>query len=194
MATRTLSNAGGDYNVAATWVEVAVPTSADDVVFTATSGNLNLPSGVTCNAKTFICTNWVGTLTSTNTTGSLIIANAGSLTFVAGMSVTATNTLQFMTSAVGTASCNFAGKTWGGIILIPAGTLTTSSDITCTGNLNTCSVNTVIINGLYTFYVGGGFTQIAAWGVQGTTTIYMNGSGNLSGTGEITNPLTINTL
>ena len=63
MATRTVANGGGNYNVAATWVENAVPTNADDVVFTATSGQLTV--NVASQAKTINFTNYTNTITFT---------------------------------------------------------------------------------------------------------------------------------
>ena len=59
MATRTISNAGGNYNATGTWVEAAVPTSADDVVATATSGQLTV--NVTSAARTVDFTNYTNT-------------------------------------------------------------------------------------------------------------------------------------
>jgi len=84
MATRTISNAGGNYNATATWVEAAVPTSADDVVATATSGQLTV--NVSSAARSFNFTNYTNTLTMNNTW----TVNGASLTntFVSGMSIT----------------------------------------------------------------------------------------------------------
>lgn len=50
MATRTIANAGGTWSVAGTWVEGVVPTAADDVVATATSGNLTLAGNGFCRS------------------------------------------------------------------------------------------------------------------------------------------------
>ena len=62
MATRTISNAGGNWNAAGTWVEGVVPVAADAVVATATSGNLtvNVGSGAVCSS--FVLTGYTGTL------------------------------------------------------------------------------------------------------------------------------------
>lgn len=48
-ATRTIAPAGGDYSVAATWVEGVAPTSSDDVVATASSGNLRIAAAAAAN-------------------------------------------------------------------------------------------------------------------------------------------------
>jgi len=61
MATRTISNTGGNYNATGTWVEGAVPTSADDVVATATSGQLTV--NVASAARTIDLTNYSNTIT-----------------------------------------------------------------------------------------------------------------------------------
>jgi hypothetical protein len=45
MATRTISDVGGNFNSTATWVEGIVPTAADDVVATSSSGNLTVGAG-----------------------------------------------------------------------------------------------------------------------------------------------------
>lgn len=60
MATRTISNAGGSYNSTATWVEGVVPTSVDDVVATATSGNLTVST--TAQARSLDLAGYSGTL------------------------------------------------------------------------------------------------------------------------------------
>ena len=42
MAIRTVSNTGGNFNVAATWVGGIIPTNVDTIAFTATSGPLTI--------------------------------------------------------------------------------------------------------------------------------------------------------
>lgn len=59
MAVRTISDAGGNWNDTAAWVEGAVPTNADDVVATATSGNLTLNVNGYCRSIDF--TGYTGT-------------------------------------------------------------------------------------------------------------------------------------
>ena len=79
MATRTVANGGGNYNAGATWVEGIAPTSADDVVFTSTSGTLTI--NVASAAKTVNFTNFTGTIDGTNTW-----TISGSVTFVSAVS------------------------------------------------------------------------------------------------------------
>ncbi len=61
MATRTISNSGGTRSWAdpLSWVEGAVPTQNDDVVATASSGNLTI--GVTAYCKSIDLTGYTGT-------------------------------------------------------------------------------------------------------------------------------------
>lgn len=80
MSTRTISDAGGNWNATGTWVEGAVPTSLDDVVATATSGNLTI--NVIANCKSIDFTNYTGQVTH----NAVVLAVYGSALFVAGMS------------------------------------------------------------------------------------------------------------
>lgn len=128
MATRTISNAGGNWNDTASWVENAVPTNADDVIPSATSGNLtinittascrsidldqgsNLYSGKTLT-QNVSCTLAVG--------GSTAPPSGIALRFAAGMTYTLGNAvnsgLSFPTSHTTQQTIDFAGKTCGGI-------------------------------------------------------------------------------
>jgi len=83
----------------------AVPTSADDVFFDATSsGTCTISTGNT-GAKSINCTGFTGTIA-----GSAAITVSGSLTFVAGMAVTYTGRITF----AATATITSAGKTISG--------------------------------------------------------------------------------
>lgn len=64
MAIRTISNTGGLWSNAATWVEGEVPTNADDVVATATSGNITLTANGYC--RSIDLTGFTGTITVQN--------------------------------------------------------------------------------------------------------------------------------
>lgn len=61
MPTRTISNTGGNYNATGSWVEGVVPTSADDIVATATSGQLTV--NVSAAARTIDLSNYANTIT-----------------------------------------------------------------------------------------------------------------------------------
>lgn len=60
-ATRTISDSGGNWNDPATWVEGEIPTSSDDVVATATSGDLTI--NIAAAARSVNLTDYTGTLT-----------------------------------------------------------------------------------------------------------------------------------
>lgn len=49
-ATRTISDAGGNWDSPASWAEGAVPTAADDVVASATSGSLTINVAAACRS------------------------------------------------------------------------------------------------------------------------------------------------
>ena len=92
MATRTISDAGGNYNATATWVEGVVPTSADAVVATATSGQLTV--NVSSAALSINFTNYVNTLTMNNN-----LTVSGSVTLVAAMNISGTGVLYVIATA-----------------------------------------------------------------------------------------------
>jgi hypothetical protein len=187
MATRTISNAGGNYNATGTWVEGVVPTSADDVVATATSGQLTV--NVASAARSINLTNYANTITMN---ANLTLATAS------------------VTNTLGDTSTNYAG-TAGIIICNAAMTLVQNNTNripilqfgTGTKTLNTnlyvakITVNTtgIAING-NTIYCNSDFgllTSTAIPGVYsvGTTSFVLDGSGLISYAGS--NTVTINT-
>jgi hypothetical protein len=81
MAQRTISDAGGDFNNTATWVEGVVPTSSDHIVATATSGQLTV--NVASTVQYADLSGYTNTLTMNST---LTLGLAGGTTiFGAGM-------------------------------------------------------------------------------------------------------------
>jgi len=81
MAQRTISDAGGNFNSTATWVEGVVPTSSDHIVATATSGQLTV--NVASTVQYADLSGYTNTLTMN---ASLTLGLAGATTtFGAGM-------------------------------------------------------------------------------------------------------------
>jgi len=169
MATRTISNAGGNYNATAAWVEGIVPTSADAVVATATSGQLTV--NVASAASTFTFTNYVNTLTMNAV---WTVSGTGTQTFVNAMTISGS----FNIALTGTGATIITnGKT------IPNLSITGNKTVSDTLNIVnlTSSSSTVIWSGTQTI------------NVSGNTTLGMiqNNSGNgitfnLTGTGTFT--------
>jgi fibronectin-binding autotransporter adhesin len=98
----------------------SVPTSADDVFFTAASGasTVTIATGNT-GAKSITCTGFTGTLT-----GTAAITVSGSVTLVAGMTFTHTGTVTF----ADTGTLTTAGKTFGGVTIATTGITLTLGD------------------------------------------------------------------
>lgn len=147
MATRTISPSGGtrNWNDTASWVEVAVPTSADDVVATASSGNLILNVAAVC--RSFDMTGMVGTVSGASQL-SIGDATGGAFKLVAGMGWTATTAFLFFVSTSDNGGVGwpltFAGKTVGSTLFTGAGgkwvfqdTFTSSSLSLSNGTLDT---------------------------------------------------------
>ena len=116
MATRTISDAGGNWNAVGTWVEGAVPNSTDDVVATATSGQVTV-NITTAKCSTLILTNYVAQMTFTP---GMKLTVTTTVTFVAGMSLAGTGTLQINN----TGTITSAGLTFPGSIIFSGGTFT----------------------------------------------------------------------
>jgi collagen type VII alpha len=113
VATRTIANAGGTWSSAGTWVEGVVPTAADDVVATATSGNLTIDNGAVCQSADF--TNYTAAATlATNAGWSIGGTSSGGLKLVAGMTWTANSgsTITFVGGSGATYVLTSAGKTF----------------------------------------------------------------------------------
>jgi hypothetical protein len=89
MPTRTISDAGGNWNAAATWAEGAVPTSADDVVANATSGNLTINATATC--KSLVLTGYNAASAVTHNSG-ITLTVVGNVTLTSGQYTAAADT------------------------------------------------------------------------------------------------------
>jgi len=101
MATRTVKSTGGNFSSTGTWVEGAVPTAADSVVFTASSGALTIDSGAVCGTIDF--TNYTNTVTFT-----FNLTVSGSVTLASGFTQAGSSGLNIISS--GTLTSN--GVTW----------------------------------------------------------------------------------
>lgn len=177
MATRTISSLGGNYNSTGTWVEGAVPTSADDVVATATSGQLTV--NVASAAQSFNFTNYANTLTMNNT---WTVSGTGTQSFVAGMTISGSSNIS-LTGAGATIVTN--GK------LIPNLSITGNKTLNDTVNVlnmtfagaSALTNNSINCSGTFSSGINS---------LTGTSTVLISGTGSLTA-GLIANPLTINT-
>ncbi|MFS2114328.1 hypothetical protein [Herbaspirillum frisingense] len=129
MATRTAAAGGGNWNATGTWVEGAVPTAADDVVFNASSGAVTLTAGAVCRSAD--ANLYANTLTHPAAVTLTIgdgTAGAGNiaLRFGAGMTYAlgdpATSAITFASTATGQQTVDFGGKTCGNLVFGTSGT------------------------------------------------------------------------
>lgn len=121
----------------------SVPTSTDNVFFTAASGTVTVTVGATVNCANLTFTGFTGTLAGTNT-----ILIYGSLVIVAGMTITHTGTLYF-SSTSGSYTVTTNGKS------IPSRMIFGFSSTTSTWTLqdaltNTNSNGVTVENGTFT--------------------------------------------
>ena len=114
----------------------AVPTSADDVFFSALStGTCTIDTGNT-GAKSINCTGFTGTIT-----GTAAISVAGSITLVAGQTYTHTGTV----TLTGTGTLTTAGKSFSALTVDGSGITVTLGDA-----LNLSTRNLTITQGTFT--------------------------------------------
>lgn len=171
MATRTIANGGGNYNATGTWVEGVVPTSADDVVATATSGQLTVNVGSL--AKTIDFTNYTNTLTLNNN-----LTISGNVTLVPAMGMAGAITNQFIVNAAAILTSNGRSIRWN--LQFPNGSgAKTFADAWVCQNDFTLQGN-VSISG-FSVTVGGNFNGFNGGTASGgSTDIILNGTGTWS--------------
>lgn len=164
-ATRTIANGGGNYNSTSTWVEGAVPTSADDVVATSTSGKLVV--NVSSAAKTLILTNYTDSLIlNTN------LSVSGTVTLASGMKYAGNGSLICLTTATLTSNGIIIS---GGLQLNGTSQTYTLADNWTVNGLLTCAGTTATtINGNM-LTCNGGYTQTTVATVSGTTNFVLGG-------------------
>lgn len=205
MATITASPTGGNWNATAAWVGGVVPGAGDDVLLTATSGNMTI--NVASSVLSLDCTGYTGTLTHA---AAVTFTVAGlKLLLVAGMTYTlgsATTSAITFTSTAGTCLITSGGKTLGNqtyngvggtwqlqdpqtvgataTVTRTAGSVTTNGQTCSWGNYSSITTaNGVLSLGASLLTLTGG---AAAWAVStspastfscGTSTITMAGTG-----------------
>ncbi len=173
----------------------AVPTSSDDVFFTATSGASTVTvSGVDVNANNLNFTGFTGTFTGNSGGNSDQLTITGSLTLSSGMTYTFVNPINF----AGTGNLTSAGKTFTNLNLLffNGGVYTLQDDFVCTNtngiqlsdggiNANNKNVTTTKLDGNFggpsTLTMGSGTWTLTAgnttvWNVASTTSFNANTS------------------
>lgn len=168
MATRTISNAGGNWNATGTWAEGAVPTSADDVVATSTSGNLTINAAAAC--RSIDLTNYVRTVThnssitlsiGTSTANGTVALKFPSSGWTYTLGAVGSSAISFVSTSatqlgvttggktLGNVTFNGAGGSWqlldtftSNAITLTAGSLDTNSKTLSIGSLSSSNSNT----------------------------------------------------
>ena len=194
----TISDSGGNFDDTATWVEGVVPTDLDDVVATATSGQLTVNVYSYCRTLDF--TNYASTLTVNDTLEVGYLYEDPSfaffIIFVSAMTITTsggTPVLKLNASILGGSSFTITSnsKVWPGALensVYGGLNLGYADNFTILGGL---TLNSSININYNTLTIGGGFNN--SYNCIGTTNLVMNGTGTWSGGGVISNNLTINT-
>jgi len=172
IATRTISNTGGNYNAVGAWVEGIVPTSADDVVATATSGQLTV--NVASSASTFSFTNYVNTLTMNAV---WTVSGTGTQRFVSAMTISGSSNIA-LTGSGATIVTN--GKTIPNLQLSGNKTISDTLNIV---NLSTPLNPAGIFSGTQTINVSGNTTLSWLSNYSGAgITLNLTGTGTFTGT------------
>jgi hypothetical protein len=188
MATRTVSNAGGNWNATGTWVGGVVPIAGDDVNFTATSGNLTVNVS-TANLVGITFANYVGTITFNNPINTSGFVNLGT----GGYTQAGANGINL----IGTTTLTSGGVTWSRTLTFSGTsiTYTLADNWTVTGAISLSGTTATTING-NTLNISGNLTHTTTATVSGTTAFVFNGTGTWShtSTGVIRNNTTINTV
>ena len=191
MATRTISNTGGNFNSTGAWVEGIVPTNADAIVATGTSGQLTVNVASVCQSINL--TGYTNTLTmnSTLTIGLLNGSDLGGLILSTGMTLAGTTgTFILLGTNAGTTPIDFKGKIVTCSFTIAPTTVMATFNILTSMRVNgvtSITTSPLVINGL-NLYCYGTFT--CSIRCAGTATIYLAGTGNWTGSNTATNFMT----
>jgi hypothetical protein len=201
MAIRTIANGGGLWSLPATWVEGAVPLNSDDVVATATSGNVTIDVNSVC--RSIDLTNYVNTLThNSGVVLSIGDATAGAgniaLKFVSGMNYVlgslVTSAINFVSTSAVVQTVDFGGKNSGSVTYNATSNGSwklISTHSTDYGATITLTKGTLDING-----------QTCNWGsfnsdnsnvrtlILGNASIFLNGGGSIGNTFWLTSFVT----
>lgn len=184
MAQRTIAPGGGNANVAATYVENAVPGTGDHIVGDATSGNLTVTANITVQRVDF--TGYLGLLTINNNIQLTLGLAGGTSTF------SEFGTYNFI--GTGTAQ----GRIFRGTIALSLNMLGTipiprflsqsfssTAVLTALSDLYFINLNNgfvLIINGAFNTYVSGNLeANSSQFQFAGTQPYHMIGTGNFRG-------------
>jgi len=193
MATKYPITGGGNWSDGATWntspnqssSNTTAPSSSDDVILDEYGGAV-VVNAAACVCKTLTCNHANANLTFT---ASQKLTVSGDVTFITGMTLAGTGTLNIDAAATLTSG----GLTFpGALTLTGANTKTLSGNWINTGLVTFATANTVLnLSTAETLTCLGGLA--ATGSISGTATIILGGTGGTwSGTGAISNNLTIN--
>lgn len=183
MATRTIANGGGNYTAIGSWVEGAVPTSADTVTATVTSGQLTING--TSVAGSVNLSAYTNTLSGAGTW-----TVSGNILFGTGMTITATGILTINASSTITSN----GKPWTGTLtpsLTPTITLGDNFQVNAISHALAATA-AITVNGNILSVIGN-ITMSAGRSFNGTTTFKCVGTGLITNGGGILNNFQIAT-
>jgi hypothetical protein len=208
MATITISNTGGNWNAAGTWVGGIVPVTADTVVATATSGPVNVTVAASISILDLsLYTNTLTLTSSLSVGGTLSSGNA--LTLSGSMSIVSPTSAGILLIAGGS-FCNLSLRSNGCVIpyfaiatQVTLRNATLLDNFTVTNFIQFVGNFSRVINGFQinvTNWIqdggGGGSSGL----INGTTKIYFNGANcTFNGTTGLTvnqiigNPIYIDT-
>jgi hypothetical protein len=179
MATRTIANGGGNWSSTGTWAEGTVPTSADDVIATGTSGNLTID--VTAVCRSIDLTGYVGTFTNT---GALSIGDAtnppgnNAVVFpISGWTYSGSGAVNLSSTSATQLNVNFGGVSVGQVRCNGTG-----GSWKLTGNLVTNAA--LSFNPSTTFDANGFNVTAATFGVGSSPVVLTMGSGTWTLTGN----------
>lgn len=165
-----------NWGTATNWLENAVPTSADDVIFNANSGNCNLNVNGTClsfDANTYGAKTWSLNSNSIN-------VGTGIFRLGTGMIVTGNGTFVRNTNVAGTMTMTSNGVVWPGNVsfALNAAGMAWADNWTILGNfLFNGNAN---VTGTATISIAGSLTNTSG-SPSSTATYVLNGTGTLDG-------------